>query len=117
MKAVVPLCLGCAVLVTAFMVGCTGENDPSVLSQNAQTLAGPGVLVGKLPDGREVRRYWIDRGSHDDHVLYVVTGTATVNWATTEQVGKTTVTRHHAAVVVDGVTYVPVKEPPKAEKE
>jgi hypothetical protein len=56
-----------------------GPTNPAVMARNVETLAGPGTVVGALPDGRQVRVYKIDRGAYHDHYVYVIDGAATAS--------------------------------------
>lgn len=69
-----------AATVILMMAGCdTSPYDPEVIRRNRATLNSPGEPIGTLPDGREVVRYQIERGSQHPHILYVVTGSITSN--------------------------------------
>lgn len=64
-------------LVLCVVVGC---DSPEVIrTNNAKELRDGGEVVGTLPDGREVRRYRIERENASDHWVYVVGDTVTVN--------------------------------------
>jgi len=90
----------------ALFIGCTPHNDPTIMSNNKAVLAGDGETVGTLPDGRRVVRYRLDMGSEiKDHWVYVVDNTITIN--RTELHGK--ISSNHVDVIVNGVTYQPVK--------
>jgi hypothetical protein len=92
------------------MLGCTRSDSPSVVRENRENLAGPGFLVGVLPDGRNVVRYRIDMGSDNDHWIYVVDGTATVSTNHTDNIGKTSYNSVQVVIGGQKFTLSPVVE-------
>lgn len=93
--------LFCALVFVMF--GCTHYESPSVVMANRKNLAGPGLPVGVLPDGRSVVRYCIDMGSANDHWIYVVDDTATVSQNHEAPHGKSSY--NAVQVVIDGVIW------------
>ena len=93
-------------ILILFLTGCTSSNDPSVIQKNAITLSSEGELVGKLKDGREVRRFVINNGdtigSHN-HWLYLVDDSDTVTVNHTVSSGKTSHLK--VEVIVEGKKY------------
>ena len=94
------------------LAGCSGPDSPEILAKNQSTLSGRGLHVGTLPDGRDVTRYEIDRGTQTNHFIYVVNGSVSTNRV--EPHGKTV--QLHTEVVIDGIVYRPESNR-KAEKE
>ena len=94
-----------ALLGFVFLLGWEGEyNDPKIVSENKQMIAGGGEVVGTLPDGREVRRIRLNMGSNlHDHWIYVVSGTETVTMNHEVSEGKTTT--GESEVFINGVKY------------
>ena len=91
-------------------IGCvTKPNDPVVVAYNKQVLSSTGDTVGTLPDGRNVIRYELSRGSNPSHWIYVVDDTTTITTNRTVQQGKTSY-QAVEAVIVDGARYVPDKK-------
>lgn len=82
---------GAILLILAFLgcfVWCVASIDPdAIATSNTKTLASGGVLVGHLPDGREVRVYEIDQPGQRPHYLYV-SGNATTSISTHTTGGK-----------------------------
>lgn len=98
-------------LTVAFFPGCGWRtpDDPSVLMENRIALAKDGEVIGRLPDGREVRCWEIERGGgpgEHNHFIYVVTGEPADSVTANKNVkhGKTTV--NHVEVLIDGRPYV-----------
>ncbi len=79
-------------------------SNQAVKQQNKETLESLGEHVGTLTDGRRVQRYKIIAPNLDNHWLYVIGNTTTMNYTTSN--GDSTIS--HTEVVIDGVNYVPV---------
>ncbi len=93
-------------LLLMCVVGCTEPNDPAVMAENKTRLAGPGIEVGTLPDGRKIVRYQINMGSGtSDHWIYVTTGSITINREEQHDDSRET----HVEVIIDGVHYTPAR--------
>lgn len=88
------------------LVGCTDSTSPEVVDVNARTLSGNGTHIGTLPDGRNIVRYNISRGSSYEHYVYVVNGSTTVT--TRVSAGKSS--RPQVTVLIDGETYAKVNK-------
>ncbi len=86
----------CATLVLA---GCSGDPQERAAANQAE-LASAGEIIGKLPDGREVHRYWIQMQYGEYDRLYVVEGSKTTSTNWTVRRGKTHYTQ--ACAVIDG---------------
>jgi hypothetical protein len=95
------------ILFCLLIAGCgTPHNDPAIMAQNRVTLSGKGEQVGTLPDGREIRRYYINMGKLHDHWIYVTNDTITINRTISQ--GKTTF--NHVSVIINGIEYKPVEK-------
>lgn len=98
------------------LLGCpTAPNDPVVIQKNAATFAADPEVVAVLPDGSRVVRYRVDRGSQDEHWVYLVDNRAaiTLNYTEVTSNGKTQTRTPHVEVLVDGVKFVPMAEQPE----
>lgn len=96
-------------LLVLLLAGCgdtRNADDPTVLKEQAEALAKEGEVVGRLPDGREILRYRIERGMSHDHYIYITGNTITVNRDVPS--GKTSY--NHVEVFIDGIPYVPKQE-------
>lgn len=83
------------------LCGCEGPNNPNVLLRQRETLSQEGQFVGKLPDGRKVYRWELDRGTAHNHFIYVVDDTVTLNQTIDDTVGENHTTHNQVEVTVN----------------
>lgn len=84
-----------------------GRNDPAVLQRNQEILSTDGEFVGKLPDGRVIKRYPIDMGINDNHFVYLVEDNPAITIHRTESDfnGEVVTYSNKVEVIISGKKY------------
>ena len=93
LAVVVGCCSGCEEMIRQ-------ENNRAkeARKSNKTNLAEGGLIVGVLPDGRELKVLEINAGIHGTHYVYIVDGATSTTTNRTERQGKRHVLRTEAVI-------------------